>query len=428
MKQDDIFSADQDTIDIGGIDGIVQFARYKPHDPDGFMDGMELAEDLMTKSGTTLYTKGTQISPDRVARILKLRESNPNLEIDFKIKRSAKLIQQFRSEIKGQMNEMLKRRQGVGVYSGLLSHIGDNIEGFVDEILTDENVTLSICKMKLISDSSETKSAAFYFNHSLNVALFSLAMASSERFKNILGNDKSKLVEICKVGLFHNYGAITQIDTILKAEKNKKFRMYWDANRNGYFALGSLRLSFEIMDAIRFLGEYYMDRKDFVERKEWPATMANIVLVAEMFLRKESGLFGAPQGVRDVVDFLNVKMIEKEVNEMVVQILTLGLNLQDIFDFYQELERLEGKCPHGKSGVPYPLTGFKSPTLFVCKNEVLECEHIEGSLYAVNLMKSIGELKSGKYRRCWLMTRLLSAFYKGHYKEIKDTDTEKDTK
>ena len=385
---------------------------------------MELAEDLTTKSGTTLYTKGTQISPDRVARILKLRELNPDLEIDFKIKRSAKLVQQFRNVIKKQMTELLKRLQGAVVYSDLLANIGENIESFTEEIFSEENVTLAIYKMKFVSDSSETKSAAFYFNHSLNVALFSLAIASSERFKNILGNDKSKLVEICEVGLFHNYGAITQIDTILKAEENEKFRMYWDANRNGYFALGSLRLSFEIMDAIRYLGDCCMDRKKFVERKEWPATMANIVLVAEMFLQKESGLFGAPQGVRDVVDFLNVKMREKEINEIVVQILTLGLNLQDIFDFYQELERLVNKCPHNKSGVPYPLTGFKSPTLFVCKNEVMECEHIESSLYAVRLMKNIGKLKSGRYRRCWLMSHLLSVFYKEHYKEIKGSTTD----
>ena len=170
------------------------------------------------------------------------------------------------------------------------------------------------------------------------------------------------------------------------------------------------------MDAISYMCEYYMDEKDFIEKTEWPATMANIVLVAEMFLQKESGLFYEPQVTKMVVDQLNVLMMGKELNEMAVKALTLGLNLIDIFDFYNAVDHISGKCPYDYSGVPYPLTGLKSPSLFICKKGITKCKHIDLTLYAVNLQKPMGILNPGKYRRCWLLSNMLRAFYKAYYK------------
>ena len=159
--------------------------------------------------------------------------------------------------------------------------------------------------------------------------------------------------------------------------------------------MGIIQLKSEILKAIQYICEYNFGIKGFITSRKWPATIANIVLVAEMFLQKESGLFSKPQKARDVVDQLNVLMMEKELNEFAVQALTLGLNLIDIFDFYKELDHIMGKCPYDYSRVPYPLTGFKSPSLFICKKEKTECRHIESSLYAVDLQKSIGKLSPG---------------------------------
>ena len=425
MSQEDIFSTEHDTIDLSGIDAIIQFTRYKPHEQDLFLEGLELAEDLTTDSGT-LYTEGTEISPERIARLLRLRESNPNLKLSFKIKRSAKLIQTIRNDITGQMTKIFKRRQGNEIYRNLFSQISKNIKSFIDEILSEEKIILAIYKMKFICESSENKKSTLFFNHSLNIVLISLAIAKSENYADVVGDDKVKLVDISKVGLFHNYGALTQIDKILKTSEDKWFQQYCELNQNGYFSLGNLQLGFEIMDSIRFICEYYMGRKDFINRDEWPAIMANIVLVADTFLQKESGLFGTPHQAREIVDQLNVQVMEKELNEKAVQALTTGLNMKDIFDFYQELDKLIKECIYDTHGVPYPITGFKSPTLFICKDEIAKCEHIEKSLYAVRIIKSVGELEPKKYRRCWLLSRRLNTFYKEHYKEIKHIDADKE--
>ena len=103
----------------------------------------------------------------------------------------------------------------------------------------------------------------------------------------------------------------------------------------------------------------------------------------------------------------------------------IGLNLQDIFDFYQEIGNLTKQCVNDEeTAVPYPLTGFQSPTLFVCKKDIVNCSHYEGGVKAVNLVKKLGELAPGEYKRCKLLTPKLIQFYKEHYGEIKETASE----
>lgn len=425
MKQEDIFSAEKDVIELSGIDSIVKLTRYHPSKPKAFLEGLELAEDLRTDTGTILYTQGTQISRERISRLLQLRESNPNLAMVFKIKRSAKLIQNFRKEIGGRLKELFEQRKGTKVFSQLMAGIGQDIETFVDQILADENIVLAIYKVKFICESAKSKRSFLFLDHAINVAIFSAAVASTEPYSSVIGRDKPKLIDLMKASLFHNYGALLQINSILEAPAEERFDRYWEANRNGYFSLSSLQLNFEIMEAIKYLCEYYTGKKDFVTRDEWPETMANIILVVNTFLQAEDGLFKEPEPVKQVVDNLNVKAMEKEYNEVAVQALTLGLNLQDIFDFYQEMESLTKQCINDEeTAFPYPLTGFQSPTIFICKKNVYSCPHFEGSIKAVNLVKKLGELMPGKYHRCKLMTPKLSKFYKEHYGTIKETFSE----
>ena len=121
---------------------------------------------------------------------------------------------------------------------------------------------------------------------------------------------------------------------------------------------------------------------------------------------------------------MNVQVMEKDLNELAVQALTIGLNLTDIFDFYAELERLVKQCPYN-AAVAYPLTGLYTPSLFVCKKKVTKCPHLELSVKAVNLIQPLGELSPGEYQRCKLLTPKLSDFYEEHYVEIKESTTDK---
>ena len=418
MNQEDIFSIEKDTIEINGMDTLVQFTRYNPYDTEIFLDGLELSEDLTNKFGTILYSKGTEMTPTHIARLVELRESNPTMDFYFRIERSARLIQTFRNEIKEQIFTIFNRQKRANVYSDFLTQLDANLDNFIDEVLSEENITLLLYQMRFICQTSEKNKSALFMEHPINAALISLAIASSKIYEKVIGKSKTKLIDVCKAALFHNYGALRKIDTILEAHEDHKFNMYWEANRDGYSSMDNIELSHDIKDALKFIYEYHTGRRDFINKADWPAIMANIVLVSIIFLQKESGMFGEPQKVRKIVDRLNVRVAEKELNERAVRALTYGLNLQDLFDFYKELNDLIRMCPLN-SAVPYPLVGFKSPTIFICKKEVLECKFIETSMKAVNLLHPMGELKKGKYRRCRLLTPRLIAFYKKHYRAIK---------
>ncbi|MFC1490101.1 hypothetical protein ACFL6K_02700 [Candidatus Latescibacterota bacterium] len=419
MEKADFLSIEHDTIDIIGVERLVEFSRYNPHTSDVFLQDLELAEDLNIKSGASLYPEGTIMNHKRIERLIKLHESSPSLTMVFKFKRSPKIVNNFRKEIKEKIKELIKHSNKNKVFRQLLSGIVPNINAFMDDVLKDEKITLLIYKMMFICETSKSKKANLYFSHSLNVAIFSLAIASSKNYEEIINKDNKKLKDVFIVGLLHNYGAIIWIEKILKSSEEKMLKVYWDENRNGYYYLGLLRFSFDIMDSIRCLCEYHMDRNEFIHRDGWADTIANLVLVVESFLREENGLFGMPKSMREVVDGLNVKMMDKKLNGLAVQTLTAELELTDIFDFYEELHSLIDECKYDNSAVAYPITGFKSPTIFVCSKQIDKCPYIEASVKAISLVKDMGVLTAGKYHRCLLLTPKLFTFYKKHYKEIK---------
>ena len=420
MAKNGLLSLEGEDIVIQGLDTIIKFTRFHPSNVDVFFDGLVLAEDLKADTGTILYTKDNEISHERVAKLLRLRESNPSLDFAFKIKRSEDLFNKFREEIKQRMLKLLKRRQSTKVFRNLMVDVASPVESFFDQILADENITLSLYQIRFICESAKSQRSILYSDHAINMALFSLAIASNEKFKDVVGKDKDKLLEIIRAALFHNYGALLEIEEILALPLDGRIKKYYEANLKGMDKIASLKFSYELMMGMRGLCDYHSGRRDFIDKLEGSELFANILIVADIFLQKESGLFGEPQVARNVVDQMNVKLREKELNGLAVQALTLGLNLTDIFDFYEEMDRLINKCPY-ESAVPYPLTGFNSPTIFVCKKRVTECRYIELSVKAVNLIIKLGELQPGEYNRCKLLTPELMSFYDEHYEEIKET-------
>ncbi|MFC1565271.1 hypothetical protein ACFL6G_10065 [candidate division KSB1 bacterium] len=370
MSLDNLFSTKGDTIDLQGIESLKKLCKYHPVKADKFFDGLELAEDLTGSKGVTLYTTGTPISRDRVTRLINLSESNKDWTLKFKIKRSARLLENFKADIVNKLKKLIDHRTNFKVYNTLLGAINQEIESLVDGLFGEEEILLSVFKMKFTADSSENKNATMFFNHTISVALFSFAIAKTSTMNEKAQFTKDDNINLIKAAFFHNMGAVCNIDQIMGLEEKQRKEKYNELNKQSGFMLSELKLSFDIMDAIRYVGEYYDDRTDFVKREDnkgcW---IANILLVADRYARDESGLFGIHSKPSRIIDQLNLEAMNGRLNATVIQALTLGLNLKDVFDFYQEIDRLTNLCDYegGKHAISYPMTGFKSPTLFVCK-------------------------------------------------------------
>ncbi len=416
--QSAVISLEDDRIDVNGLEPMIEFVHYDRYNPEVFMDGLSLAEDLTNRFGTVLYSSGTEITPQRIARLIELRNANTSLELTFKLARSAVLVRRFREELKQDIMQLFDRHKRESVTSEIIGNIALNMDRFVDELLGDEHVTCLLYQMRFICKSSHENKSEKFRNHPINVALISLAIASSEEYGAVYRRSKTRLVELCRLALFHNYGAVQRIDTVLAASDEKRYELYWNMNREGLEARKALPLTAEAREILSTLCDYHQGDRRCVEGSGWVCDAANILIVADMFLSLEYGLFRDPLSVRKVADLLNVRVAEGVLEPKAVKALTLGLNFVDLFDFYQEIGKLVALCPYG-SAVPYPLVGFMSPTIFVCRKEVTKCRYIEGAIKAVNLLRDLGELKKGQYRRCWLLTPRLINFYRKHYRSIK---------
>lgn len=430
MDKKEVFSIEGASLIVNGIDTIIKFTRFHPQKPNIFLEGLELADDLKNTAGVILYTKGTKITQERMARLVNLSESSTAMDLSFTIKRTPELIQTVRKEIKGRMEKLLKQRLTNKIFRNFFEPVKSDADRIMDDILSDETMLMAFYKMWFLCQISKSGLGLKFFDHSLQVALFSLAMILSDRYREAIGGDRKRLTEIMKAGIIHNYEALNNIESLLQLPEDERLKAYWEIIRNGYFILGAFRLEYEIMDTVRILCEYFLGRKDFIGHKdlvgksEWPTIMANIILVADAYLQKENGLFGSIQSPRNAIDQLNVRSMEIELNDIAVSVLTIRCNFQDIFDFYREIDRLIKECPYN-SAWPYALTGFKSPTLFICKKTVLECYHIERTIQAVTLIQPLRELPEGKYNRCLLLTPKLISFYEDHYDEIKEETFDK---
>jgi len=225
-----------------------------------------------------------------------------------------------------------------------------------------------------------------------------------------------------KAALFHNIGAIMEIDSILQADEVERMQKYHQANKKSISELETVKLGSDALAAIRDVTLYYFNETDFIEREDGKNNwMSNIILTADQYLQLETGLFGDKKKPSLIIDTLNVRAVNHQLNKDVVKALSQSLHIHAVVDFYTEIERLLSMCQFegGGHAWPYPMTGFKSPAIFVCKNNKNICEHYQTSMKAVTLMRPMGELPEGKYSRCRLITSALVEYYKKHAMQLK---------
>jgi len=426
---EDLFAVDRDTIDVNSVEFLALLCKYHPRHKDKFMTGLKLAEDLVNDQGVTLYTSGTSVTLDRVARLVNLHDNNPNMEMKIKIQRSAELLENFKKDIVSILHKLMSFRKNYKVYASLLASVDKEFRELVSGILSDENALLNIYKMKFSTDNAPSKNASVIFHHAISVSLFSFAVARQQELSREINFAEEDLTQLTLAAFFHNMGAVINNEVIFKVDGAERVKKYLEANRHSAQYIQGVELKPEALEAIQNVSDFNYGRTDFIHREENKADwMSNIILIVDRYLQLESGLFGIKKKPSHIIDMLNVQAMNGKWNKKIIKALTIGLNLKDMFDFYQEMDYLRSLCKYKNGGHawPYPLTGFKSPTLFICKSNLTECEYYETSLKAIKIVKPLDELDEGKYARCLLTTPKLIEFYMDHYSEIKNIDDTQD--
>jgi hypothetical protein len=366
-----MFSAENNECELTGIKALSKALRYHPDRANQFLSGLFLNEDLKSHDEVILYTAGTPITYKNVNRLLELQENHSGWDLHFKLKRSAELTLSFKNNIISKFKKLTEFRQNYKVYNTLLRTIAEELDSHIEEILSDENITLELYKMKYMTDSSECKGAKQFFNHTESVALFAFAISKTSTFKDTINFSQDEYRNMIKAALFHNIGAVLEVNSILKASQEKRKKLYHSANGKSLHIVDQIKMSIDALKSIQYMSDYYLGDTGFATHEDNSAIwMANIILVADQYLLLESGLFGDRLKPSFIIENLNDQAVNEKLNNNVVYALTQGLGMNLIGDYYSKMENIRRLSifAGGGSAWPYPVKGFKSPSAF-CMQE-----------------------------------------------------------
>ncbi|MFC1493167.1 hypothetical protein ACFL6O_04340 [candidate division KSB1 bacterium] len=424
----DILSTKTDTVEIEGVESLITFCRYRPLKLDEFVFGLELAEDLQSEEGVTLYTRGTNITPNHVKRLIDLIKIYPKLELVFKIKRTKLLLDMFRKELTNAFKRIFKSKSRFEQFKIFMDHISTGFFSILDDILKDEKILLTLYKLKFITDSSTFKNSRIFLNHTYCIVIYSYGIMKTPEFRKNFEFNEEDIYKTLMTAFLHNNSAILNTERILSRSMESISDKYLRESRESGYIVNELSLPRDVQDAVKNVNGYFQGQEKFISSEDRKEDMyANVVLAAVLFNQNDFGLFVDKCELSKNLDQLNVMAMNDKVNKKSVQSITIAFKFQDLFDFYTELENLHNMC-EWKHGKAYPMTGFKSPTLFLCKEGIKDCEHYQSSLKAVSIVKKTGDLEEGMYARCMLTSPKLQEFYCEHYDDIKEDMKQAPTK
>ena len=409
-----------DNIVIENLDDLISFTWYKPKVNKSVPPGFTLAENLLNNKGGILFAKGTEIDANKVERLIKLKENNKSWKFEFHLERSEKLINTLNERLFADFNRFLVSKKSKQEFKRFMEKVGNMLENYRKEILNNDEIVLKLYSIRFKEEKCNPDSRTPYYNHLLNTALIVMGMINQAISKFAKKFASEDIVKGAQVGIFHGIGGISLVDTFCeKAPEEQKIR-YTEGNKNSSGMASHLGLGHDVVGSIKHCNDFEQGNKEFMEKEEKISEYANMAIVASNFNAKISGLFGDPSPAKNVVDQLYVMATNNELKKIYVDMLATGLKFGYLFDFYYEIEKLNKACPYGKHGRPYPMTGFKSPVIYVCKGNVTTCKHYVSSSKAVTIFKKVGELNEGTYGRCEWLSNGLIKFYDKFYEQIKE--------
>ncbi len=258
----------------------------------------------------------------------------------------------------------------------------------------------------------------------LNTLIFSLGIVG---YLQDQAKEKIETEDIGNVGILamlHAIGGWASSGEFFEIPLEDRKAKYIEANATNYETLKSdeqISKTFaddNILNAVKYCYEFQAEQFDFFASDSKAGLYAKIVCVASYFDEAISGIWGSSRTAREVVDVMYVKVQSQKMPKHYVDALAKSLQFTDLFDFYRELEILDNSCKR-EAGKAYPMTGFKSPIIFVCQQNLNECKEYVASANVINVFKEMGGLEEGQYNRCEGLSERLIKFYEEHYKEIK---------
>lgn len=413
-----------ESIEIDDIKEVILFSGFRPNSQKSVLRGFVLAQDLVNPKGGILYPKGTELDDEKITRLLRFLEMNDDWKFTFTFAKGDELKETIKSRILGDIARLLKAKAGKQEFVKFISRAKSAIEKYGDDIFTVFEPVIMLLNAKFNEQMNSKDKLSVYYNHTLNTAIVTIGIIQQSIQRQNYKFTAEDIVRATQVSLFHSLGGLETVPFFLERSKEEQKTRYLQGLGNSGESAKRFALHEDIVAAIEMIDAYFKGSREMISQDTPATAYANVVIVAHHFHAAISGLFGEPGAVKNSVDQLYVATQgqESQYVKTFVDSLAQGLTFGDLFDFYYEIEKLENSCDYqgGKHGVPYPMTGFQSPVIFVCKAQMTKCPHYSASAKAVTIFKETGKLKEGAYGRCDKLAKGLIKFYDEHYEQIKE--------
>lgn len=409
-----------ETIEVEGVNELIAVTWYKPNVSKSVPAGFTLADSVLNKTGGILFPKDMDIDADKIDRLVKFREKNKNDDFNFSITRSDKLISVMKERLNSDFKRFITSRKGKQEFRKFMEKVEDLFESHFDDILDREDLILSLYRNRVIEELSNPDSRTPFYNSLINTSLIAIGIIQQAIQKGSKKFKSDDIVNAGKAGLMMGMGGAQIVNTFNEMSLEEQKIRFTDGNKNSTGVAASLGANDDVVQAIKYCVNHTDGNNEFTDKEESSAEYANICLVACLFNSQISGLFGNAATAKNVIDQLYVKATNNELPKVYVDALAQSLQFGFLFDFYYEIEKLNKACPYGKHGRAYPMKGFKSPVIYVCKGHLSKCRYFTASSKAVTIFKKIGDLEPNSYGRCeWLSSELIK-FYDKFYEQIKE--------
>jgi len=425
-----LFTIKPNSLEVSNLQALLLLLKYDPSVRKTFPAGFKLAEPINNKTGGILYPKAFELTSESLERLLKLGEVNPDYNFSISIEKSSNIRDYFKEKIKSDFFKLISAKKRKNEFRKSIGKTEHTIKMFIDDILGGDDLVFTIYKLKCIDEASSKSGIPVFYNHAINEVILSTNIFHNALYNLGLKFTSEDYKNISHAALLHNYKGIETRNRYKEFKLEDKKKRYIQENSQSHQVAECLSLNSDVIKSIKLCNSYYTGNRDFIKRcEDKPSAYANIVLTADLMDEKTTGLFGEPITPWNAADQLYVMAESGELRRGYIDALTKSLKLDSLFDFYYEIERLTKMCLFKTSARPYPMLGFKSPVIFLCKDKRTNCKEYGASIKSVHVFKANSGLKPGVYGRCNMLSNKLINFYKTHYKDIKEetylTQTEK---
>ncbi|CCJ33702.1 MULTISPECIES: HD-GYP domain-containing protein [Caloramator] len=202
-------------------------------------EGDKLALNVVTDSGTTVVTEGTILNKYLIDKIIKMGirkiyiyEDNENGNMDY-----IAFKKEYSKNVDAVKNILTELAAGKKLDLSLVAEISNEIKKHIDQ---KDNIIKFLSTLKAFDQ--------YTFNHSLNVAFYSMLLGKW------LGLKSTQIDDLIKAAVLHDIGKVKIPEEILNKKgklSDEEFEVMKKHPVHGYeIALESQKLSFDILKAI----------------------------------------------------------------------------------------------------------------------------------------------------------------------------------